>query len=283
MEAIEQKSGIHYWTYHNDAPVTMVMIHGFTGSHEGFQYIEPMLPNIQLIAPDLPGFGVSPLPPQNEWSIDRLAAALNGFVENLHLKKPPIILGHSMGGLVVASMVEQNPALYAQKMVLIAPVPAAIGRHDSRYIGARLGEFQYHLGHALPKLGGALIKSKPLSLIVTQALLTTDDKKLRKAIRQHHIDNLSYLKTPEYMHYDEVLEKDINRRGAIDYAAGLQKKECLLIAGTHDTVTPLAMQQALANTIHARLVTIGGVNHLAHYERPREISRAINAFLVAHD
>ena len=279
MEEIEPKSGVHYWVYHHDAPVTMVLIHGFTGSHEGFQYIEPLLPNIRLIMPDLPGFGASPLPPRSEWSIDQLAASLNAFVENLQLKTPPIILGHSMGGLVVASMVQQKPALYAKKMVLIAPVPAAIMRHDSRKIGARLGEFQYHFGYAVPKVGAAIIKSKTLSRIVTQVLLTTSDKKLRHAIRGHHIDNLAYLATPQHMRYYEAMEKDINRRGAIDYASGLRKKQCLLIAGTRDTVAPLALQQGLATKIDATLVTIVGVNHLAHYERPDEIAQAIDEFI----
>lgn len=283
MEKIEPNSGIHYWTSHDDAPLTMVLIHGFTGSHEGFQYIEPLLPHIRFIMPDLPGFGISLLPPQNEWSIDQLAASLNTFVENLQLKTPPIILGHSMGGLVVASMVQQAPALYDKKTILIAPVPAAIMRHDSRKIGARLGEFQYYFGYATPKVGAGIVKSKLLSYIVTQMMLTTDDKALRRAIRKHHLKNLTYLATPEHMRYYEAIEKDINRRGAIDYANGLRKKQCLLIAGTRDTVAPLVLEKELGVAIHAKLVTIDSVNHLMHYERPTEITQAIEQFVVADE
>lgn len=279
MEHIEPISGIHYWTAHNTAPTTIVLIHGFTGSHEGFQYIEPLLGDFRLIMPDLPGFGVSPIPSKNDWSIDRLAASLNTFVKNLKLTQPPILLGHSMGGLVAASMIKQGSPLYDQRVVLIAPVPAPVTPFESRTIGARLDEFQYFFGNSVPKIGPAVVKSTLLSLIITQLLLTTRDKALRTAIRRHHLDNLKYLATPEHMRYYETMQKDTNRRGAIDYSASLKKKDCLIIAGTRDAATPLPLQRQLAQASHAKLFTIDGVNHLSHYERPNEIARAINHFL----
>ena len=52
-------SGVSYWAYGESSKSTIVMIHGFTGSHEGFQYILKYLPNYQIIIPDLPGFGIS--------------------------------------------------------------------------------------------------------------------------------------------------------------------------------------------------------------------------------
>lgn len=281
MQHIEPISSIHFWTYHDNAPTTMILIHGFTGSHEGFQYIEPRIKNFRLIVPDLPGFGISPMPPEGDWSINRLAANLNAFVKNLQLSKPPILLGHSMGGLVASSMIQQDPALYDQRAILIAPVPTAVTRHDSRTIGAWLDEFQYSFGCAVPKIGPAVVKSTLLSLIITQLLLTTHDEALRTAIRQHHLSNLKYLATPQHMRYYKTIQKDINQRGAIDYSASLKKKDCLIIAGTRDAATPLPLQRQLAQASHAKLFTIDGVNHLSHYERPTEIAQAINNFLLS--
>ena len=254
------------------------MIHGFTGNHEGFQYIQPLLDQYHLIIPDLPGFGASTIT-SDDWSIDAIASLLNEFVEKLALPKPPHIFGHSMGGLVVASMVDQRPDLYAN-VVLVAPVPTAVERHDSRYIGSRLGEFQYKLGHKLPFIGTRLVKSRLISRAITSRLTTTPNPELRRNIYQHHYDNLDRISDIEFY---EVLNHDINRRGAIDYAPELKKKRLLLIVNDSDIVTPFEQQKRLIDTIKPeRVLTIPGANHLSHYEYPEAIAQATLQFLDHH-
>lgn len=271
---------VHYWTYHDEAPVTMVLIHGFTGSHEGFQYIIPQLPGIRFIVPDLPGFGESDLMPREEWTIDSLAALANEFVEKLQLPTPPFILGHSMGGLVVSSMIGQAPDLYAEDMVLISPVPTPIRRNDARRGGAVLGALQYKLGHTTGRLGRRLVKSRTISRGLTWILLHTTDKELRKAIYSHHFKNLDYISSIEFY---SKLYGDINRHGAIDYAKALRKKRVLLMAGGEDTVAPMKEMRRLVDAIKpATFVIVPEVGHLIHYEKPLEAAAAITTFL-AHE
>ena len=267
---------VHYWTYHDDAPRTMVLIHGFTGSHEGFQYLEPLLPDVRLIVPDLPGFGVSDVPPKSSWTIDRLAALTNQFVASLNLTEPPIILGHSMGGLVVSGMIHQDPELFGD-VILISPVPTAIGWSDSRRAGMILGALQYRIGAKAGKAGQKLVKSKLLSRGTTLTLLKTKDPARRRAIYQHHLQNLDYISSIDYY---QALYTDINRRGAIDYANQLRQKRLLLIAGNRDTVTPLRYMRQLADAIQPQqFVIIPGVGHLIHYEKALEATTAIRDFL----
>ena len=53
----------------------------------------------------------------------------------------------------------------------------------------------------------------------------------------------------------------------------------LLIAGELDDITPLAKQRILKTLFpHARLIIIKGVGHLTHYETPKDIAKAIDAF-----
>lgn len=268
---------IHYWTYHPDATQTMVLVHGFTGSHEGFQYLIPLLPHIRFIVPDLPGFGQSDLPSRDDWSIDALARLTNDFVEALALPKPPHILGHSMGGLVVSSMIYQNPTLYSDHVVLISPVPSAIRRNDARRPGAILGALQYRLGHRTGRVGHKLVKSRTISRALTAFLIKTTDKQLRAEIYQHHFKNLDYISDIEFY---SKLYTDINRSGASHYADSLRHKKILLLAGDKDTVTPLTEIKKFAQLVQpAQFHVIPNVSHLIHYERAPEAASFIGPFL----
>lgn len=266
---------IKYRTYHDDQKPSLIMIHGFTGSHEGFQYIEPLLADFRLIIPDLPGFGTSTIG-RDDWSIAGIAKLLNQFVEQLGLEEPPHLLGHSMGGLVVSAMVTDNPNLY-DKIILAAPVPTPIRANDSRRAGAILGALQYTVGHRVKHLGPKIVKSRTISRAVTNLIMTTTDRQLKSQIHSHHFKNLDYISSIEF--YNQ-LHRDINRQGAIDYADALRQKEVLLIAGDRDTVTPLPEQQKLSAAIKpARVEVIPNVGHLAHYETPDAIASAVASFL----
>ena len=274
---LSSTSTVSYWTYHPEATTTMVLIHGFTGSHEGFQYIIPLLPNIRFIVPDLPGFGQSTIG-RDDWSIDAIARLANEFVASLELTTPPHILGHSMGGLVVSSMLDQAPHLYDKRAILLSPVPTAIRRNDSRRPGAVLGALQYMVGHRVPKVGERVVKSHTITRAITRLIMTTTDKELQRQIHDHHLKNLDYISSIEFY---SKLHRDINRLGAIDHAEALKQFDILLITGNADSVTPLTEMKKLVTAIKPlEFVILPGVGHLAHYEKAPDVARAIEAFVA---
>lgn len=267
---------VHYWTYHEPTKPTCVFIHGFTGSHEGFQYIIPHLQNFHIIVPDLPGFGASPLTLKH-FTIDELAKEVNKFVSGLKLKTPLFLVSHSMGGLVAASMLSQNPELFHERTVFISPVATKVQYLDSRKLGELLGRLQFFLGKTVPGAGPRVVKSRLLSRLATKLILTTDDKALEKEIHGHHFKNLDYISSINFYH---KLHKDINKKGAIDYAPEITKKfSSLIITGDADNVTPLPGEKRLAQALNAELKIVPNVGHLMHYERPIKVAAAIDEFL----
>ena len=278
-KALKISSGdVHYWTHGDPSKPTLVMIHGFTGDHYGFQKLIPLLEaDYFIITPDLPGSGISTLQPQSQWAIDPLAKLANEFVANLQLEKPPIILGHSMGGLVVSSMVHQAPDLFANKVILLSPVPTKIRWLDSRKIGALMGEFQYFIGHKLPVVGPVIIKSKWLTTLIANILITTKHKSTVEFTHQQMQNNLNFISSIKYYY---MLTKDINRRGSLDYATTLAQKDTLVINGDIDRVVPLSELEKLIKASGAQLTLIEGVGHDIHYEKPAEAARAIKTFLT---
>lgn len=72
-----------------DAPV-LLLLHGFPTSSHMFRDLIPLLADrYRVIAPDLPGFGLTDAPPEAgaPYSFDHLAAVLEGFVDALRLSR----------------------------------------------------------------------------------------------------------------------------------------------------------------------------------------------------
>jgi len=264
-----------YWTHHDDKKPVLILVHGFTGSHEGFQYLVPLLAEFRLIIPDLPGFGVSPLP-HDQLSLRELGELFVDFIQALGLKRKPYLLGHSMGSLVVCEAVRQHPAAFAKKLILVSPVPSPIGMADLRRAGAMVSQFYYVASHRLPVVGKKLSVSKKITRMSTNMIMTAKDKKLRQAIHEHHFGNLNFISN---IGWYSRLYRQINRTGISRYRAALEPFDVLLINGERDSVTPLRHQRRAARAIKATLKTIPGVGHLAHYEKPRALARAIADFL----
>jgi pimeloyl-ACP methyl ester carboxylesterase len=77
-----------------DAPV-ILLLHGFPTSGHMFRDLIPALSDRhRVIAPDLPGFGLTKAPPQGQftYNFDSLARVVNGFVEALGLTRYAIYI-----------------------------------------------------------------------------------------------------------------------------------------------------------------------------------------------
>lgn len=267
---------IAYWTHNDDKKPILILVHGFTGSHEGFQYLVPLLDDFRLIIPDLPGFGVSPLPHES-LTLAHLGGLLAEFVDALDLGLAPFLLGHSMGSLVVAEAVRQRPDIASKKLILISPVPSAVGFSDSRRGGVMVSQLYYALCHRIPFIGSKLATSKKIAHLSTEMIMTAKDKGLKQAIHQHHFDNLNFISS---IGWYRRLYRQINNTGINRYRIAFKPFHLLIINGTKDSVTPLSQQKKSAELLGARLVTIPNVGHLSHYETPTELVQEIKRFLL---
>ncbi|MFL2504458.1 MAG: alpha/beta fold hydrolase [Candidatus Azotimanducaceae bacterium] len=76
---------------------TILLLHGFTGSHRNFKKMSPLLSNdLRVITLDLPGFGLTGAIPSKDYSINSAMNVINELVENLEIDKFSIG-GNSMG------------------------------------------------------------------------------------------------------------------------------------------------------------------------------------------
>lgn len=121
------------WAGDPTAPV-QVCVHGLGGSHLNWSLIGPLLARQGTVwAPDLPGFGHS-APQGRKPSVEAAVDVLHGFIRTVSPDRPVLLLGNSMGGLLVCTLAGRQPDLVAG-LVLVGPaVPPVTGWPDRRVV-----------------------------------------------------------------------------------------------------------------------------------------------------
>jgi len=249
---------------------TLILIHGFRGTHHGLAKIAEYLPHYNLVIPDLPGFGEGETLPTYD---------LDTYVEWLHTLvskyDKPYLLGHSFGSIITAAYAAKYGDTI-EKLILVNPIgaPALEGPRGAL---TKLAIFYYQLGKALPApIAKAWLSSHVSTLVMSKVMTKTKDRKLRKFIDQQHIQYFSRFHSADSVHQGFVTSVTNSVRDV----AGHITIKTLLIVGALDDITPLEKQKELVRLFpDATLVTIEGVGHLTHYETPKDVASAVQAFI----
>jgi pimeloyl-ACP methyl ester carboxylesterase len=280
-EAIVADTATRYWFYPatNDSAETLVFIHGYRGNHHGLEAIAGALPDFNIVIPDLPGFGAS-APFAGVHSVDAYVAWLNAFIahiaKELKLNTKPVLVGHSFGSIVSAAYAAQSTAI--SHLVLINPVSAPALEGPKAAL-TKLVRLMFWLSGALPlKSGLAILKSWPMvrgmSIVMTKSWNGT----LRKWVHAQHDANFNDFANRRVAieGYNASISHNVS-----DYAADFTVPTTLII-GAKDDITSVKQQLAMAHKIPVswNLVTLRGVGHLTHYEKPLEVASAMRLDLL---
>ena len=244
--------------------VTVVMVHGFGESLVAWRGVfDQLRGGADVIAIDLPGFGLSDKPASG-YQTDTLAADLLAAMDSLGVRRA-VLVGHSMGGAVVAAAALAAPDRVTA-LVLVDPavsgtpfVPDIAGTERTRE-AARGAIAEYE---ALRTRFGA--PHDPSWLAETaraQAYLPAQDSAYRTALAA-------------------VLQEFDFGYLTAERAARL-RQPVLIIWGEYDPVVPIADGRRLAELLpNARFEMIARSWHRPHVERPAETAAVIRGFLRA--
>lgn len=267
---------IHYWEYHADQTPTIVVVHGYRGTHHGLEQVIAELPGYRFIVPDLPGFGESaPLAP-GQHTIEGYAEAMAEFIRTLKLE-PTIVIGHSMGSIVSAELAKSYPDL-VRLLVLINPIAAHPLQGASGLVVQPSILLHWFGGKVLPaQIGRKLLDSKAVLLIGSVLMAKTRDRQLRRHIHATHLTYMKRYSEPAML-YEAYLA---SLSGTVTDRAPHIVVPTLLVAGDKDDLAPPAAQKRLlAELPQAELVMLDDVGHLIHYETPGEAAAAIDQFIA---
>ena len=266
---------VHYWEYHADKPQTLVLIHGFRGTHHGLARIAEQLDQYRLIVPDLPGFGDSDAFADKSHTLENYVSFINELIETLAIDAP-IIVGHSFGSIIASHFVSTHPDV-AHRLILINPIGAP-ALQGPRGVMTRLAIGYYWLGRTLPaRAAKHWLGAPPIVKIMSITMAKTKDKDTLRYIHNQHKQHFSTFASPHVVaeSFRASVEHDVSQ------VAHTIPLPTLLIAGEQDDITALDAQHTLHTTFaDSHLHVIPRVGHLIHYETPTEAAAAIRAFLT---
>lgn len=152
-----------------DAPV-LLLLHGFpSASHQFRRLIDALGGRYRLVAPDYPGFGHTEAPADFDYTFDRLADVIEGFVERLGLRRFAMYVldfGAPVGFRLavrrpewIAGLIVQNGNAYeaglsetARKFIALRPEDAGAEETIRRLLTLDGTRGQYEHGVADPTL-----------------------------------------------------------------------------------------------------------------------------------
>jgi magnesium chelatase accessory protein len=244
-----------------EGPV-LLLLHGTGASSHSWRDLAPLLaPHFNVIAPDLPGHGFTGTPPADRLSLPGMAQALDNLLQTLALK-PLMVAGHSAGAAILARLCLDE--MIAPKLLLSLN------------------------GALLPLRGMAGQLFSPVAKLFAASTLVPRLFAWRagdRAAVQRLIDSTgSQLDARGIEFYTRLVRNPDHVAGALGMMANWNVKPLawelpylttplVLIVGDNDrTVPPADSARVQERLPAARVITLPGLGHLAHEERPAEMA-----------
>lgn len=249
--------------------IPLLLLHGFPLDHRMWSRQADLAEHVRLIAPDQRGFGASaavdPTLDSGPASIEQLADDAVALLDSLHVARPAVVCGLSMGGYVAQHVAARHPDRVAAVVLvdtkLEADTPEAkAARADLAAKAGRLGQ-AIVADAMIPRLLAAAAESAPgragieaelRRMIVAQPIETIQAALAALAARPDMTDAMRHVRVP-----------------------------ALLVVGAEDAITPPeCLERALAVMPRARLVIVPGAGHMTPLESPAAFNAAVLAFLA---
>ncbi|RKT52688.1 alpha/beta fold hydrolase [Saccharothrix australiensis] len=259
-----------------DAPVTTVLVHGWTLDHTSWDAVAAALPG-RVLRHDHRGHGCSAASTAVTSSIGQCA---DDLAELLAARVPTgriVLAGHSMGGMTLMALAEQHPALL-DRVAGVALVATSAGG----LAGSTLG-LPGVLGRVFA--AGEAASNRRLAQLRRERLLTRTEV-LRPPLRW-----LLFGKRPSWRDVaaTAVMVGRCNPVAMVAFRASIDEHDrvralkrfagipTVVLAGGEDKLTPLRHARTIADEVAAELVVYPGAGHMLPLERSAEVAAHIAA------
>ncbi|MBP2476536.1 pimeloyl-ACP methyl ester carboxylesterase [Crossiella equi] len=264
-----------------DAPVTVVLVHGWTLDRTSWQRVAHGLAgrsgDVRVLRFDLRGHGHSGQAAEGGTTIDVLADDLAEVITQLVPSGPVVIGGHSMGGMTTMALADRHPDLFAARVVAVALVATACDGLSGATlglpgpVGRGVVAGQQRFGRAMHKRGARRMTRYPSVMRPALRWMLFGRAPEPADVRQTAavIAGCSPLTLTGYL--DDLFLH--NRRAAL---AAFRALPVVVLAGSQDRLTPPRHAQAIAGELpQAELVLFPGAGHMLPLERSVQVTERL--------
>lgn len=258
-----QFGGTAYWMIRPQASTTLVLLHGFRGSHRGLLETAEHLTPYRVILPDLPGWGESQ-PLTEPHTFPSYVRWLHQFLATF--KQSRVILGGHSYGATMALCYAADDGAMIERAVLIEPVV------DATTFTNKLGRWYYQVARQLPNtFRDPLLRSAILNRLTSEIMIVTADAERKRRIVIDEQKNLNYIRIPvELEAFQSFYEYDFIA------AARRIHKPVTIIGGSRDQMTTVSRLRSFAKNIPDVTVDcIPGAGHFSPMEIPELLAQRI--------
>lgn len=272
----------------DDAPVTVLLVHGWTCSTRSWHNQVEGLPRIlgpdavRIVTYDHRGHGRSGAGPVGSQRIEQLADDLITVLDTVVGNGPVVYAGHSMGGMTLMALADQRPELFGSRIAAAALVSTTSGQASSGAFGIpnRFDSAAAAFAPRAVNLVGARVdrragRGAPRALARLQRPALRQmvfGKKVDPAEVDLFLEDLAVVPGPSYGGFFEaILQHD--RGHALKV---LDQLPVEIMHGTRDRLLPPRHANRMAAELPtARLWMYPGAGHMLMQERPRDVTHRL--------
>ncbi|GAA2664056.1 MULTISPECIES: alpha/beta fold hydrolase [Actinosynnema] len=259
-----------------ETELTVVLVHGFALDRRCWHFqrrdlAELVDPRVRLVLYDQRSHGRSGRSPAESNTIDQLARDLDAVIRSMAPTGPLVLVGHSMGGMTIMALAEENPTLFAERVRGVALVGTAAGEVGgaglpksvlSRYNPVTLG-----VGRLAGLQPSAVEWARRRANILTWSgirALAFGDRGVPTSLVDLMDEMIAGIKVQVLTEFLETLGTH-DRYKAL---AGLRHCEVLVVSGDADRLTPFSHAERMAEEMpHSELVRAPGAGHMVMMEQ----------------
>lgn len=233
-----------------------------------WRFQEPLATRWQLVMPDLPGHGYSPVPADlADFTVPRLAQALGALLDQLEIKRVAV-MGWSLGALTALRMTELLGDRLAA-LVLVGGTPRFCS--DADYAHGLPAQDVRGLGLRLRRDYGATLGDFFKRMFATDEL---DHDQYQRIVREVVLGGRQ--PTPEVAQAGLLALAGEDVRSLLPTVAA----PTLLLHGMADTICPAGTSRFMVDRLqHATLQLLPGIGHAPFLTRPEEFNTLVAEFL----
>ena len=268
-----------------DAP-PIVLTHGWGANSTEWYYIKRNLADrFRLIIWDEPGLGLSKKPDNNDYRIENLAADLDAVL-GLAGGRPALLVGHSIGGMIILTLAKALPETIARKVSGLLLV-------HTTYTNPVRTTSMAALYTAIEKPVIVPLLYLTIALWPLVWVMNWMSYINGTAYRSTKKSSFAGTETSEQVEFVARLmpqaRPDVLARGMLgmigyDATATLSTigVPVLVVAGDQDTTTLPEASQFMAKSVpHGRLVTLSPAKHMGLIEHHAQFDRLVSEFAAS--